>query len=62
MACRNPEKTLAAIEELSAATGKVPIALDVDFSSLDSVEKAAKEFRRCFTCFLTRLTVLKRSY
>ncbi|KAJ7472409.1 NAD(P)-binding protein [Mycena galericulata] len=44
MASRNPEKALAAIEDLYASTGKRAVFLQLDLADLASVKAAATEF------------------
>jgi hypothetical protein len=47
LAARSKSRADDAIEWLKAETnGKVPIFLELDLSSLDSVRKAAEEFKR----------------
>ena len=43
---RNKEKNEAAIQQLKAETGPEGIFLELDLADLNSVKKAAEEFRR----------------
>jgi NAD(P)-dependent dehydrogenase (short-subunit alcohol dehydrogenase family) len=47
LAARSPQKAEAAIKELSSATGKNAIFLELDLSDLKAVKAAADEFLRC---------------
>ncbi|HVU01274.1 MAG TPA: SDR family oxidoreductase, partial [Polyangiaceae bacterium] len=44
IACRSPERSSAAAEEIRAATGKTPEMLALDLADLDSVRACAKAF------------------
>lgn len=45
VAGRTPEKAEKAIAELKERTGKVAIFLDLDLASLDSIRRAASDFK-----------------
>lgn len=47
LAARNETRAKTAIAELLVETGKEAIWLELDLSSFQSIEKAAKEFHRC---------------
>lgn len=47
LAARNRDKAQAAIDELERQTGKKPTFLQLDLANLDSVRKAAEEFKSC---------------
>lgn len=49
IAGRNPAKAEQAIAELKERTGKVAIFLELDLASLDSIRRAATNFKRYVT-------------
>ena len=45
LACRNPMRGQAAVDEIEAATGRRPDLLICDFSDLDTIRRAAAQYR-----------------